>query len=113
MDLAKIATELERDRDRAVSRRLATLKAELGQIEREVVSSHSSPMLLEDFKLALDHMRSSVSDPDARRRVVAHFRLVRVATMMREVLKDLQSGTITPLSPGFEEVRSLIDQLGP
>jgi EAL domain-containing protein (putative c-di-GMP-specific phosphodiesterase class I) len=119
VDLTNVAMELERDRDRAVSRRLATLKAELGEIERDVVSAHASPGLLEDFKLALDHMRSSVwavlddSDPDARRRVVAHFRLIRIATMMREVLKDLQDGTITPLSPGFEEVRSLTEQLGP
>jgi EAL domain-containing protein (putative c-di-GMP-specific phosphodiesterase class I) len=118
VDLATIAVELERDLDRAVSRRLAALKAELAEIERDVLAAHASPMLLEDFKLALDHMRTSVwavfnsSDPEARRRVVAHFRLRRMITMTREVLEDLRNGTITASSPGFDEFRDLVGQLG-
>lgn len=118
-DLDRLAADLEHESERDVLRRLDALKAELGDIEREVLATQASPHVLEDFKLALDHMRTSVwavftnADPQAQGRVLSHFRLKRVKSMFRDVLEDLRVGTITGSSPDFEELRDLLEQLQP
>lgn len=118
VDLATIEAELARDQARAMADRLEALKSELTLIEQEVFIVHASPKELNDFKLALDHLRTSVwavfntDDPEARRHVVSHFRLKRVTTMLHEVLQDLHNGTITAFSPGFEALREVIELLG-
>jgi hypothetical protein len=51
------------------------------------------------------------AEPEARRRVAAHFRLLRIADMCRQVLADLEDGTINAASPDFEDLRAVLQRL--
>lgn len=108
---------LPQDRVRTLTRRLESIKTELATIETEVLAADAPVRLLEEFKLTLDHVRTNVwavfnpAEPEARRRVVAHFRLLRMADMCRQVLADLEDGTITVASPDFEALRAVLQRL--
>jgi EAL domain-containing protein (putative c-di-GMP-specific phosphodiesterase class I) len=117
VNVAEVLAALPEDRERALARRLESIKTELAIIESLVLSADAPQRLLEEFKLALDHVRTNIwavfnpAEPEARRRVAAHFRLVRVADMCRQVLADLHDGTITAASPDFEELRAVLQRL--
>lgn len=117
VDVAGVLAGLPEDRVRTLARRLESIKTELATIETEVLATDAPVRLLEEFKLTLDHVRTNVwavfnpAEPEARRRVVAHFRLLRMADMARQVLADLEDGTITAASPDFEQLRAVLQRL--
>lgn len=117
VDVPGLLAGLPEDRVRTLTRRLESIKTELATIETEVLATDAPVRILEEFKLTLDHVRTNVwavfnpAEPDARRRVVAHFRLLRMADMCRQVLADLEDGTITAASPDFEQLRSVLQRL--
>lgn len=117
LNIPEILAGLPEDRERTLTRRLEGIKTELSIIESEVLAADAPLPLLEEFKLTLDHVRTNVwavfnpAEPEARRRVVAHFRLLRMADMCGQVLADLQDGTITAASPDFEQLRAVLQRL--
>lgn len=117
IDIDTTVDSLGYDRLRTLTRRLASVQAELAAVERDVLELDAPLALLEEFKLALDHTRTNIwalfsaADPGARRRVATHFRLKRMVAMSRQVLADLKEGTITPASPDFLELRAALDHL--
>jgi EAL domain-containing protein (putative c-di-GMP-specific phosphodiesterase class I) len=117
VNVAEVLAGLPEDRERTLARRLESIKTELAIIEAAVLSADAPLRLLEEFKLALDHVRTNIwavfnpAEPEARRRVAAHFRLVRIADMCRQVLADLEDGTINAASPDFEELRAVLQRL--
>jgi EAL domain-containing protein (putative c-di-GMP-specific phosphodiesterase class I) len=117
VNVAEVLAGLPEDRVRTLTRRLESIKTELATIETEVLAADAPIRLLEEFKLTLDHVRTNVwavfnpAEPEARRRVAAHFRLLRMADMCRQILADLEDGTITAASPDFEELRAVLQRL--
>lgn len=117
VDVPGLLAGMPEDRVRRLTRRLESIKTDLATIETEVLAADAPVRLLEEFKLTLDHVRTNIwavfnpADPKARRRVVAHFRLLRMADMCRQVLADLEDGTITAASPDFEELRAVLQRL--
>ncbi len=117
VNVSAVLAGLRHDHVRTLPRRLESIKTELAAIEKEVLAADAPIKLLEEFKLTLDHVRTNIwavfnpAEPNARRRVVAHFRLRRMADMCRQVLADLGDGTITAASPDFEELRAILERL--
>jgi len=117
VNVGEVLSGLSQDRERTLNRRLEAIKTDLATIETEVLATDAPVRLLEEFKLTLDHVRTNIwavfnpAAPEARRRVVAHFRLLRMADMCRQVLADLEDGTITAASPDFEVLRAVLQRL--
>jgi EAL domain-containing protein (putative c-di-GMP-specific phosphodiesterase class I) len=101
----------------ALDRRLRGVAADLAAVEKEILEGEGSQQVLEEFKLAIDQVRTSVwalfhpADPEAERRVMAHFRLSRMTAMCRSTFADLADGTITSSAPDFEEFYAAVERL--
>ncbi len=91
---------------------LLELKTTLEDIEHELAVGDVSRDILEDFKMAVDHVRLTTwavltqKQPDASRAMIAHFRLSRIAEMCRLVVGDVQDGVVTTRTAEVETFRA-------
>jgi hypothetical protein len=99
----------------ALNERVAKLKAALETIEREVVAGAPTRETLEDFKLAVDHVRISVwailteAHAGGHQAVVARFRVKRVKEMCRHLIHDMDAGLIPATDPELGHFRAVLE----
>lgn len=98
-----------------LNERVARLKAALETIEREVVVGDASRETLEDFKLAIDHIRISVwailteQISGGHQAIVAKYRLTRIEEMCRHLLHDIDAGLIPAADPDLDAFRNVLE----
>lgn len=115
--------------------RLTRVRGELEAIERELAGGAIPEGGLEDFKLAVDHIRmttwAALTAEQARRQGggtdlsprIASFRVQRATEMCRNATRDVESGKINPdalevaeyyaaLADGAERVQRAIESGG-
>ena len=95
---------------------LLTLRQALNDVESEISRPEVSPAALEDFKVVVDSVRTSVlailtaADPADYHSFVRKFRLRRGAQACQNVLSGLVDGAISEDTPGFDRFRSTVDE---
>ncbi|NIM51538.1 MAG: hypothetical protein GTN62_12060 [Gemmatimonadales bacterium] len=99
-----------------LSQRVKQVKVVLEELEREVTGEGVPREVLEDFKMAVDHIRLSTwtiltaTRTTGYRTIVAQFRLNRVAEMCRHVRFDIQSGLIGSDFHDLERVHASLEE---
>jgi hypothetical protein len=99
----------------ALNERVSKLKAALETIEREVVVGAATRDTLEDFKLAIDHIRVSVwailteQHSGGQQAIVARYRVKRVTEICRHLLFDIDAGLIPASDPELVEFRTVLE----
>ena len=99
-----------------LSKVVRALGPALDAIESQLTRPQVSVAALEDFKVTVDSVRTSVlailtaADPADYRSFVREFRLRRAAQVCHNVLSGLVDGTITADTPGFDQLRSTVDE---
>ncbi len=95
--------------------RVGKLKAALETIEREVVATPTSRDTLEDFKLAVDHIRISVwailteQHKGGHQLVVTQFRMKRIMEMCRHLVADIDAGAVPVDETQLEQFRNVLE----
>ena len=101
---------------------MSELKSVVGDLTHALddIESHltkqPSPSALEDFKVVLDGVRTSlmailtVTDPADYHAVIRKFRLRQAAQVCQNVLYGLVDGTINDDTPGFDRLRSTVEE---
>ena len=95
---------------------VVALRTALDEIESELVDSALSGPRLEDFKSAIDEIRTSVlailtaKDSSEWHNFLRKFRLRRGAQICQNVLAGLVDGTITAETPAFEMFHTTVDE---
>ncbi|MFQ5777942.1 MAG: hypothetical protein ACE5IP_08040 [Terriglobia bacterium] len=86
---------------------ISQLKKSLAEMEARLASGDVPRSALEDFKMAVDHVRLSVwavlaaGDADTSRvaEAVTRFRLMRTVEMCRQIVVDINSNEVTTATP--------------
>ena len=92
------------------------LKQALKDIESELDRPDISTAALENFKVTVDGVRTSVlailtaSDPSDYHSFIRKFRLRRGAQVCHNVLSGLVDGMINADTPGFDQLHSTVDE---
>lgn len=98
-----------------LNERVGRLKAALETIESEVVVGGATRETLEDFKLAVDHIRISIwailteQHSGGRQGIVSRYRMKRVDEMCRYLVKDMDAGLIRPTDPELDQFRNTLE----
>ncbi len=99
-----------------LSQVVRALRPALDDIQSQLIQPQVSAVALEDFKVTVDGVRTSVlailtaADPADYHIFVREFRLRRAAQVCQNVLSGLVDGTITGETPGFDKLRSTVDE---
>jgi hypothetical protein len=98
------------------------LRKALDDVEAQLVKGDPPAAALEDFKSALDGIRTSViafvraANAAEYHETVHSFRLLRATQICQNVLTGLVDGTITAATPGFDKflatVADTLEKLG-
>jgi hypothetical protein len=89
----------------------AGLRKALDELETQLTGGDPPAAALEDFKSALDGIRTSViafvkaANAAKYYETVNSFRLLRATQTCQNVLTGLVDGTITPNTPGFDKLQ--------
>ncbi len=95
---------------------VAVLRTALNEIESDLVDSAFSGPALEDFKSAIDNVRTNVlailtaDDPSECHNFLRKFRLRRAAQISQNALAGLVDGSITADTPAFEMFHTTVDE---
>jgi glyoxylate carboligase len=110
--------------DTGFGKRLYEVKKALEEIEQELAVSESGMAALEDFKMAVDHVRLSVwailsaeqpkeirgLPPSDARELIAQFRVSRVIEICHHLMKDIDSGLTSASSLEISRLRSTLEE---
>ena len=102
-----------------LSQEVRALREALDRLESELGPDPVSAAKLEDFKAAVDGIRTSVvamvtaEDPADYRSFIRRYRLRRAAQVCQNVLSGLVDGTIDILAPGFDRLQSTVTDVLP
>ncbi len=94
---------------------VSDLTKALDDIESHL-TKQPSPSALEDFKVMLDGVRTTLTailtaaDPADYHAFIRKFRLRRAAQVCQNVLHGLVDGTIKGDTPGFDRLRSTVEE---
>ncbi len=94
----------------------AGLRQALDDVEAQLTKGDPPAAALEDFKSALDGIRTSVlafinaADSADYHGSVNAFRLLRATQICQNVLTGIIDGTITAETPGFDKFGSTVDE---
>ena len=100
----------------AIKTELLALRRGLDQIEAGIGSQPVSTAALEDFKVAVDDVRTSVlsmlvaDDSKDYRRFIRRYRLPRAAQVCQGVLSSFADGTLDRQTPGLDRLHSVVDE---
>ncbi len=100
----------------AIETELLALREGLDQFEARIGSEPVSTAALEDFKVAVDDVRSSVlsmlvaDDAKDYRSFIRKYRLRRAAQVCQGVLAGFADGTLDHQTPRLERLRSTVDE---
>ena len=92
------------------------LKSALDDVEKESTHDHMSRVAMEEFKVTVDTVRTSVlamldaADPTNYHDYLRRFRFRRANQVCQNVLSGLIDGTITPETPALDELRATVDE---
>jgi hypothetical protein len=92
------------------------LKSALDAIEMELAEEDVSPLVLEDFKVTVDSVRTSVlalltaKDSGDYYGFVRKYRLRRAAQVCQNVLSGLIDKTINADTPGLDQLHATVDE---
>ena len=95
---------------------LDSLKQVLSDIEAHLVRKDPPPEALEDFKMTLDTVRTSVlaiaiaQNPADQNAEVRKLRLQRAAQICQVVSEGMEKHAIEPSTPGFPKLRSSVQE---
>ena len=99
----------------ALNERVSKLRSALETIEREVVVGAVSRDTLEEFKLAIDHIRISIwamlteQHSGGHEAIVARYRMKRVVEICRHLLLDIDTGLVSATEPELVEFRNVLE----
>lgn len=99
-----------------LGKRLAEIKTSLLEVEQSLAEGETPRRGLEDFKMAVDHIRLSIwailtaAQSEDYPGVVARFRLGRAVEICQHVIADIDAGVITPGFPELERFRGAIEE---
>ncbi len=99
----------------ALNQRVSKLRTALETIEREVAIGAASRDTLEEFKLAIDHIRISVwallteQHTGGHETVVARYRIKSVIEICRHLLQDIDTGIFPASEPDLVEFRNVLE----
>ena len=99
-----------------LKREVTALRQALDTFETECIGGAVHPGALEDFKMTVDGIRTSVlamltaEDPSEYRNFIRKYRLRRAAVVCQSVFSGLIDGTIDAHTPGFEQLRTTVDE---
>jgi hypothetical protein len=100
-----------------IAQRVRDLKNALSTIEVELKGGGTPPEGLEDFKAVVDSVRLSVwavlsgAQADDYQTFIGGFRLRRGTDICRQILGDIESGTIQPGTPDFGDFKGTVEEL--
>lgn len=100
-----------------IADRVRELKNALSLIEVELKGGETPPAGLEEFKTVIDNVRLSVwavlsgAQADDYQTFIGGFRLRRGTDICRQILSDLDSGTITRGTPELGDFRGTVEEL--
>jgi hypothetical protein len=92
------------------------LNGTLDDIESKAAQDNMSAAALEEFKVSLDGIRTTVlalltaTDVAGYKDFVRKFHLRRAAQVSQNVLSGIVDGTITAETPGFEQLLATVDE---
>ena len=92
------------------------LNSAVDDIESKAAQGDMSGAALEEFKVSLDGIRTTVlalltaTDVADYKDFVRKFRLRRAAQVSQNVLSGIVDGTITTETPGFEQLLATVDE---
>ena len=106
-----------------LSEAIQELKAALDRIELSLAWDNLPVVAIEEFKMVLDDVRTSLlalvaaGDASDYSRSVRRLRLRRATQVCDNTLASLVAGTITPRTPGYAELKSeateTLEHIGP
>ncbi len=100
----------------ALNEKVSKLKAALETIEREVIVGSATADTLEEFKMAIDHIRISVwailteQHAGGHQSIVARYRVKRIKEMCRHLMQDIEVGLIPLGDPELEVLRDVLEE---
>lgn len=98
-----------------LKKEVRALREALDAFESGIGDGPVSDSALEDFKVTVDSVRTSVlamltaDDPDNYDTFVHNYRLRRGAQVCQSVFSGLVDGTIYPETPGFDQLRATVE----
>ena len=99
---------------RALLEQVHVLRAQLEQIDQRLQSEPLPNAVLEDFKGAVDHLRSTLwalmseGGPDSVTSKLVTFRLIRAAEICRQVQLDIDASEVGINSPELPKLREAL-----
>ncbi len=99
-----------------LSQEVLALRRALDNFEAKCGDDDVPPGALEDFKVTVDSIRTSVlamltaDDPAEYRNFIRNYRLRRAAVVCQSVFSGLIDGTIDRRTPGFGRLQSTVDE---
>ena len=99
-----------------LKKEVRALREALDAFETGIGDGPVSDAALEDFKMTVDTVRTTVlammtaDDPDDYENFVHNYRLRRGAQVCQSVFSGLVDGTIYPETPGYDQLRSTVQE---
>jgi hypothetical protein len=100
-----------------ITQRVRDLKNALSSIEGELKGGDTPPQGLEEFKAVVDSVRLSVwailsgAKADNFQTFIGGFRLRRGSDICRQILGDIESGTLHAEHPEFGDFKETVEEL--
>ena len=99
-----------------LTQEVQALRRALDNFEAKCGADSVPPGALEDFKVTVDSVRTSVlamltaEDPSEYRSFIRNYRLRRAAVVCQSVFSGLIDGTIDHRTPGFDQLQSTVEE---
>ncbi len=99
-----------------LKKEVLALRQALNEFELQLGPESVSAVALEDFKVTVDSVRTSVlamltaTDPADYRNFIRKYRLRRAAQVCQNVFSGLVDSTVDCHTPGFDRLQSTVDE---